>query len=202
MRYLLSSICLLVMVSCASYPKKNGFAESNISVSQVYNPYFSNATKDYVYKADLQFYKKKLSGIIIIKKIADKEHRLVFTTEMGNKILDFSFYKNDFKVNHILEDMNKKIILNVLERDFTTLVKEFNVSTQTYTKEHIQVKEAEVLNKNHFYFYENIGLTKIIREDKGKEKVVYHFLNIEDAAAKRILIEHKNIKLKIQLKRI
>ncbi|RKR14494.1 hypothetical protein CLV91_0571 [Maribacter vaceletii] len=202
MRYLLSSICFFVMVSCSSYPKKNGFTESNVSVSQVYNPYFSNAAKDYVYKADLQFYKKKFSGIIIIKKITDKEHRLVFTTEMGNKIFDFSFYQNTFKVNHVLEEMNKKIILNVLERDFTTLVKEFNVSTQTYTKENLEVKEAEVLNKNHFYFYKNIGLTKIVRENNGKENVIYHFLDIEDTAAKRILIEHKNIKLKIQLKGI
>jgi len=190
------------MVSCASYPKINGFEESDISVSQVYNPYFSNATKDYVYKADLQFYKKKFSGIIIIKKIADKAHRLVFTTEMGNKIFDFSFYQNTFKVNHVLEDMNKKIILNVLERDFTTLLKEYNVSSQTYTKEHLEVKEAEVLNKKHFYFYEDVGLTKIVREGIGKEKVVYHFSNIKDAAAKRILIAHKNIKLKIQLKEI
>ncbi|WP_291864459.1 hypothetical protein [Maribacter sp.] len=202
MRYLLSSICFLFLISCASYSKKNALVKEQINTVQVYNPYFSNEAKDYVYKADLQFYKRKFSGIIIIKKIAEKEHRLVFATEMGNKIFDFSFHQNEFKVNYVLGDMDKKIILNILQRDFTTLLKEYNTSTRTFSRESLNVKEAEVGNKRHFYFYENVGLTKIVRERKGKEKVVYHFLEIKDNIAQRILIEHKNIQLKIKLKGI
>lgn len=202
MRYLLSSICFFCFVSCASFPKKNDLVEEQINTVQVYNAYFSNTTKDYVYKADLQFYKKKFSGIIIIKKISEHEHRLVFATEMGNKIFDFSFYKSKFKVNYVLEDMNKKVILNILQRDFRTLLKEYNTSIQTYSRKDVKVKETEIMDKRHFYFYENVGLTKIVRESKGKEKVIYHFSEIKDNIAQRILIEHKNIQLKIHLKGI
>lgn len=202
MRYLLTSICILFFVSCASYPYKIGLVEEESVTQQVYNPYFSNTAKDYIYKADLQFYKRKFSGIIIVKKIGEKEHRLVFTTEMGNKIFDFSFYENEFKVNYVLEEMNKKIILNILERDFTTLLKEYNTSIQTYRKEDEKVKETEVAHKRHFYFYKNRKLVKIVKENKGKEKVVYHFSEIKDDIVKGILIEHKNIKLNIKLKGI
>ncbi len=190
------------MVSCVSYPKKNNFVKSEINTTQVYNPYFSNVTKDYVYKANLEFYKKKFSGIVIIKKISDQEHRLVFTTEMGNKIFDFSFYKNTFKVNHILEDMNKKIILNTLQRDFTSLLKEYNYSRANFLKQNVKIQETKVLDKTHFYFYDSTTLTKIVRVDNGKEKVVYYFSNSKNSIAQQILIEHKNIKLKIHLKGI
>lgn len=202
MRFLLISISLFCLASCASYPDKNGFAENEVTDIQVYNPYFSNPENDYVYKADLGFYKKKFSGIIIVKKIGDNEHRLVFTTEMGNKIFDFSFYKEEFIVNSILEDMDKKIIRNVLQRDFTTLLKEYNRSKQSYSKEGLSIKETVVLGEKHFYFYKNNELAKIVRERKGKEKVIHHFSEINNNIADRILIDHKNIKLKIQLKRI
>lgn len=202
MRFLLISIALFCLASCASYPNKNGLVEEEAIVGQVHNPYFSNPKKDYVYKADLSFYKKKFSGLIIVKKIGDNEHRLVFTTEMGNKIFDFSFHKEEFKVNSILEDMDKKIIRNVLQRDFTTLLKEYNSSKKSYAKEGLHIKETVVFGESHFYFYKNTELTKIVRESKGKEKVLHHFSEIKNNIANRILIEHKNIKLKIQLKRI
>ncbi|WP_298474472.1 hypothetical protein [uncultured Maribacter sp.] len=202
MRYLLTSICVLLFASCASYPDIIGLVEEENLKQQVYNPYFSNTTKDYVYKADLKFYKRKFSGIIIVKKIGSKEHRLVFTTEMGNKIFDFSFYENDFKVNYVLQDMNKKIILNMLQTDFAALLKEYNVSIKDYTKKNLEVKETKMANKAYFYFYENKELVKIVRENKGKEKVVYHFSEIKNNIAQGILIEHKNIKLNIKLKGI
>ena len=201
MRYLLISICFC-LVGCASYTKKHGFKEIETIDKVVYNPYFSDASKDYVYKAKIEFYNKTFGGIFIVKKIAEANHRVVFTTEMGSKIFDFSFHNDDFKVNYILEEMDKKILLNILEKDFRVLVREHGNILNKSVKENRTLLETEIVNKKYFYAFKNDQLNSISRVKMGKEKVQFIFSDISAITAKNIQILHHNIKLTIKLKSI
>ncbi|PHS04310.1 MAG: hypothetical protein COA88_13905 [Kordia sp.] len=201
MRYLLISICLC-LVGCASYTKKHGFKEIETIDKVVYNPYFSDVSKDYVYKAKIEFYNKKFGGIFIVKKIAESNHRVVFTTEMGSKIFDFSFNNDDFKVNYILEEMDKNILLNILEKDFRVLVREYGNILNKSVKENRTLLETEIVNKKYFYTFKNDQLNSISRVKMGKEKVQFIFSDISAITAKNIQILHHNIKLTIKLKSI
>ncbi len=200
MRFLLISLFCFALTSCASYSKKNDFVSKSENEIQIRNPYFAYSNKDYVYKANLTFYKKKFSGIIIVKKIADHNHRVVYTTEMGNKIFDFSFIGDDFTINHIIPEIDKKIILNTFQKDFYTLIKEYALSEHTFTKQDLHIKKSQLWNENHYYFFKNQQLLKIVRESGGKEKVVYDFSGTSKHTSKNILITHKNIKFNIKLK--
>ena len=201
MRYLLISICLC-LVGCASYTKKQGFKEIETIDKVVYNPYFSDASKDYVYKAKIEFYNKTFGGIFIVKKIAEANHRVVFTTEMGSKIFDFSFHNDDFKVNYILAEMDKNILLNILEKDFRVLVREHGNILNKSVKENRTLLETEIVNKKYFYAFKNDQLNSISRVKMGKEKVQFIFSDISAITAKNIQILHHNIKLTIKLKSI
>jgi len=201
MRYLLISICLC-LVGCASYPKKLGFKEIETIDKVVDNPYFSDASKDYVYKAKIDVYDKTFGGIFIVKKIAEANHRVVFTTEMGSKIFDFTFHNDDFKVNYILEEMDKKILINILEKDFRVLVRENGTILNKSVKENITLFETEIVKKKYFYAFKNDHLNSISRVKMGKEKVQFIFSDISAITAKNIQILHHNIKLTIKLKSI
>lgn len=196
MRYLLISICLL-LVACSSYPKKNGFQIQEPSKKDIVNPYFSDKTKDYVYKAKIDVYKKSFGGIFIIKKIEENYHRIVFTTEMGNKIFDFSFEGNNFKVNYILDQIDKKILINILKKDFKALIEEKPFVLNTFSKDNNTIIETEFYNKKHYYYSTDQELKKIVRISNRKEKVEYLFSRIENNIAKHIKIAHKNIKFEI-----
>ncbi len=124
MRYLLISIVIFALVSCGSYTKRNNFKSIETIDKSVTNSYFSDASKDYIYKADIDLYSRKFSGIFIVKKTGPNDHRVVFTTEMGNKVFDFSYGEDDFKINFILDEIDKKIITNILRKDFLVLIKE------------------------------------------------------------------------------
>ncbi|TMM58530.1 hypothetical protein FEE95_03610 [Maribacter algarum] len=200
MRYLLSSVLLVLFVSCASYPKKNGFTAS---VRQpIQNPYFSDASKDYVYKANIVAFGNSFSGIFIVKKLGEDHHRIAFTTEMGNKIFDFTFQGEDFKVNHILKKMDKKILINVLKNDFRVLVKENPSMEKTFQKDSNSIYETKIGNKKYYHFLSKEKLNKVVRVGNGKEKVEFTFSEINDNIALHIQILHKNIELKISLKSI
>ncbi len=199
MRILLSSLCLFLWVGCASYPKTQGF-ESIASVSkETLNPYFSNPEKDYVYKAKIDAFNRSFGGILIIKKLGDEHHRIVFTTEIGNTLFDFEFQDENFKINHILPEIDKKLLTNILKRDFLALIHENPTRGDSYKKSGEMMVESILLSKKHYYVFENEGLEKISRTAKGKEKVTFLFYGINDNIARQIEIEHKNIDLKIAL---
>lgn len=200
MRYLLSSFCLFFL-ACGSYPKKQHFQIEEASQKSIYNPYFSNETKDYVYKANISVYGNNFSGIFIVKKLGEANHRIVFTTEMGNKIFDFSFIAETFKVNFIIDAMDKAILINILKKDFKVLIEEELPVVKTYSDQDTLVYETK-LDKKTYYYFKTEQLDKIVRIGNGKEKVAFLFSEISDTIANQIKIEHSNIKLDINLKSI
>lgn len=198
-RFLLISTCIFIL-GCKSYPKKNGFKTTTF-ISDIHNPYFANPNQDYIYKASIEIYGNTFGGIFIVKKIGDHQHRIAFTTEMGNKIFDFSFDKDRFNVNYILEDFNKKILINILKKDFKVLITEHLNTTEMFTLYNETIKKTSI-EKKIYYYFESAEIQKIVRTNNGKEKVRFLFSEISDNIAQRIDIIHSNIKLKITLKSI
>jgi len=199
MRILLSSLYLVLLVGCASYPKKNGFVSQASTAIQIINPYFSDVSKDYVYKAKINAFDKSFGGIFIVKKLDVNHHRIAFTTEMGNTIFDFEFQGKKLKINRILPEMDKKLLINVLKRDFLALIKEKPNSSNFYFKDGQTLVEANLLSKKHYYILRGNNLEKIVRTGGEKEKVTFLFSRINDNIAEEILITHRNIKLEIAL---
>lgn len=202
-RFLQISLLSLFMLSCKSYQIENA-VRKEVIVKEYKNPYFSNPEKDYVYKATIEVYGNQLSGLFIAKRMNDASHRVVFTTDFGNTLLDFELSENDFKINYIQEDLNRKIIVNTLRDDFRLLLKVNNPVQETFENEECIIYKSS--DKKRFnYFFENKTdkqLTKIISATKTKEKIVVGFETKKGIFAENITIEHKNIKLKITLNQI
>jgi hypothetical protein len=103
----------IVLVSCGSVTKN--YTPKKLDKTSYDVPYFSDSKTDYVYKTNISVYGNELSGIFIAKKINDTTHRIVFTTEFGNKLMDFEISENDFKVNSIVSELDRKILINTLK---------------------------------------------------------------------------------------
>ena len=170
--------------------------------TKVYNvPYFANPEIDYAYKANILVYGNSLSGIFIAKKINATTHRVVFTTEFGNKLLDFEISETDFKVNSIVDELNRKILINTLKNDFTLLLKnQFLIKGQLEDKEN-KVYKSEDRSKFNYLFISKIDakLFKIIHSTKRKEQINMSFTSENNTFAENIIIQHYNIRLRIEL---
>lgn len=198
MRFLLIS-CLL-LVGCGSYPKKQALHIIPNSSETLYNPYFSDESQDYIYKAAITVYKKNFGGLLIIKKVGEQNHRIAFTTEMGNKLFDFSFNNNTFKVNFIIDELDKKILVNILKNDFKALIYNPVEIKNTYQSNIDTIIETDINKKKHYYYLNKSQINKIVRANRGKENVRFHISNISDSIAQEIEIIHSNIQLRIKLK--
>ncbi len=199
MRILFISLCIFLATGCASYPKKNGFVLPTPAPIELLNPYFSDVSKDYVYKARIKAFDKSFGGIFIVKKLGEDHHRIVFTTEMGNTIFDFEFKNEKFEINRILPEMDKKVLKNILKRDFLALISTKPDIFEMFSKAENTLVAAEILSKKHYYWFTGEQLTKISRTAREKEKVTFLFSRINNNIAEEIRITHQNVKLEITL---
>lgn len=199
-RYLLISAFFSLFLSCKSYQIPDAI-EVEKTTSVVQNHYFSDESIDYVYKTHIEVYGNQLSGIFIAKRINDSIHRMVLTTDFGNKLLDFEISENSFKVNFIVDNLNKKLIINTLEADFRTLLQVNHKVLKSYKTNNETIYQTE---NNHYFFNDLISnnLTKIIKTNKRKEKVIFTFDSKKATFAENITIQHNNIKLNIEFNQI
>ena len=200
MRYLPISILFLLITSCSLQTTKNLIVKE-VSHIEVDNPYFSNTYIDYIYKAKIDIYGRKFGGILIIKKIDENSHRLIFTTEFGNKLFDFLFENDTVINNFVIEELDKKFIVNTLRNDFRLLVSEKNKVLNQFDSGLEDIYKTIDDKQFNFYFINKKShtLDKITRTSKSKVIVEVLFSNVESVIANSILIHHKNIKLNIAL---
>jgi hypothetical protein len=200
MRFLPISILFLLITSCSLQTTKNLIVKE-VSHIEVDNPYFSNTYIDYIYKAKIDIYGRKFGGILIIKKIDENSHRVVFTTEFGNKLFDFLFENDTVINNFVIEELDKKFIVNTLQNDFKLLVSQKNKVLNQFDSGLEDIYKTIDDKQFNFYFINKKShiLDKIVRTSKSKVIVEVLFSNVESVIANSILIHHKNIKLNIAL---
>jgi phosphoribosylformylglycinamidine (FGAM) synthase PurS component len=197
----ISSILVLVLSSCATNNVVRDYINVPLENASFEVPYFSNPTIDYVYKANIRVYGNELTGIFIAKKINDSTHRIVFTTEFGNKLLDFEISEKDFKVNSIVSELDRKILVNTLVKDFRLLLRShYDFKEQFDSKESkVCLSEDGKLLNYLFISKSDNTLSKIVQATKRKEKINLFFTVESNIFASKIIIEHKTIPLTIEL---
>ncbi|MCB9426282.1 MAG: hypothetical protein H6584_04555 [Flavobacteriales bacterium] len=190
-------IVAFLATACQSYKPESVVQKEEGITTTFSNTYFSDSQTDYVYKSNIKVYGHDLSGLMIIKKTSDVTHRLVFTTEFGNKLLDLEFSKGEMIVNYVVEELNKKILLNTLKKDFLVLLQQDFVINTNYVSATHCIYESS-LGKQRLFFKEaktDKVLAQILKTSRYKEKVSYNFQSKSSIFADRIWIEHYDMKL-------
>lgn len=201
-QYLIISVFIVLFsTSCSTVNVVKEYKTTNLETTTFEVPYFINPEMDYVYKANISVYGNELSGIFIAKKVNETTHRIVFTTEFGNKLIDFEISETDFKVNSIVEELNRKILINTLITDFRLLLRSHYIIKSQFENEQNKVYLAQQDKKFTYLFVStsNNQLYKIINTSKRKEKINILFTSENNSFASKIVIQHFNIKLRIEL---
>jgi len=196
---LINCFIAILLVSCGSVTKN--YTPKKLEKTAVEVPYFSEPKTDYVYKTNITVYGHEMSGIFIAKKINDTTHRVVFTTEFGNKLFDFEISDTTFKVNSIVSELDKKILINTLKEDFRLLLKKQYLLQEQFENESDNIYKSADGNRDNYLFVskKEQKLEKVVRSSKTKEKITITFTLENDIFAKKVVILHQNIKLRIEL---
>ncbi|TZF93259.1 hypothetical protein FW781_20030 [Chryseobacterium panacisoli] len=196
---LLYSLILVLAVSCKTY-KLTEAKPVPSSEKMVENLYFSSG-EDYVYKCQMDIYKNHVSGILIIKKLNETTHRVALTSDFGNKLIDFEISDDNFKLNYVLPDLDKKIVINFLKNDFQQLLKREYPVSESFESNNAKIYLSKIENKKYYLFFskENNLLKQIIYTKNNKEKIDFTFDAKKTIFADSLNLQHKDFKINIKL---
>lgn len=199
LRNLAYSLIFILFTSCKTY-RLNDVKPITASEKTVENLYFSSK-EDYVYKCQMDIYKNHVSGILIIKKIDATIHRVVLTSDFGNKLIDFEISENDFKLNYVLPDLDKKIVINFLKNDFQQLLKQKYPVSESFENENSKIYLSKIDNKAYYLFFnkDNHLLKQIVYTRNNKEKIDFTFDAKKHIFADSLNLQHKDFKINIKL---
>lgn len=203
-RFFPISFFLILVFSSCSLKTTEGLRESALTKTEIQNLYFSNPEIDYIYKSRIELFDKNFGGILILKKTGPASHRIVFTTEFGNKLFDFEIHGDQMSKNFIVKELDRKFIVRLLESDFKLLVQERIPVLKKYEASGLEVFKTSRDKRWNFYFYnkKDKSLKTIVNTTKSKEKTVVDFQNISGDRAGFISIVHRDIPLQIELYKI
>lgn len=132
------------------------------------------------FNLQLDFMKNHFSGLLIARRMAPDDIRLLFTTYFGLSIFDFSLRGDSLHVNSCVEPMRRKKVLKLLERDFKIV---FLPSRKVRVKEKTAIFEKRT-------------------SGNGLGKAVISLSEYQYGEPARIQIKHPWIRLKIQLDKL
>lgn len=193
---------LLMLVSCKTFQPTDAKPVSHTEKT-VENLYFSSH-EDYVYKCQIDIYKNHVSGILIIKKMNETTHRVALTSDFGNKLIDFEISDQDFKVNYVIPDLDKKVVVNFLRNDFRQLLKRQYPVNESFENDQSNIYLSKEDKKACYLFFnkENGLLNTIIYTKNNKEKIDFTFEAKKHIFADSIHLQHKDFKINIKLVQI
>ncbi|WDF68485.1 hypothetical protein PQ465_19590 [Sphingobacterium oryzagri] len=188
-RFLIFSLFLvLFLTSCGSYqyPHAVGIRDSHV---QVLNTYYTDTTRSFVYKADVEAFGKKLGGSLLIATVAADVHRVALVSDFGQTLIDISLFPDRQVVHYVMDDLNKRMLVNELADVFRTLTEQRHASSALIfmDKQHYPVYAANDV----YYTVEERQVTNMLRVKGKKERFVIAFDQVKKDIPTRINIQHK-----------
>ena len=207
--YFYSFILLLLsvlVVSCATNSYKNLHATETKTIdSTLLRVLFKNTNPAPLYKTDVTLYGKKFGGLLLVKYMPDSSYRIVFTNETGVKFFDMEWKHEKFTVHYCMDKFNRDAVLTTIASDIKLVITEYKqaktaaVLADATTEFKIYKFNSDNVQEYYFCNASNNELSKIEQAEGKKKKVIVNLSTYKNLIPSLITIEHKNIRLKIEL---
>lgn len=207
--FLIRSLLLINLCTCfqACVPQHFGKVQkigSKPTAESGLKAPFEADFKSFVFKAKLDYGKKyTFGGVVALKQMEEAVYRMVFMTKFGMTMFDFEFGKNGFVVHKAFEQLNRPLLLKVMENDMRLLLLSGQLGKKTTVfenKDSTQNIYHTTLQKKSIWAAENTEKQTIYLQ-KGSE-VHIELKDYQKGRPKLITIEHKTIPLRMELTRI
>lgn len=202
MRYFLFSV--MVLAGCASDYKALRSSVPDQHCIQKLKP--SGIVTSW-YKTSIDVVGKHISGLLLIKNMPDSSSRIVFTNEAGVKFLDFGFSgKDEFKVHHVISQLDKKPVIRLLRKDFALLLGlPFKTDNwQAWQNDRQVLYGVTQKNENH-YFITDKDCASLHRVESGsnrKRMVSLLFFGDDRQQPDSVHLQHHTFAMQIKLRKL
>ncbi|HSH65566.1 MAG TPA: hypothetical protein VLB84_07170 [Bacteroidia bacterium] len=201
---LLSSILAIVICSCSKVHYQKATPLFSSAEIPVLKPIFGDHFNSFLFKTNLTAYGKDFSGLLLLKQMQPDDYRVIFTTELGMKLVDFEFTDTAFTLHYCVPYFNRPALLKILQQDIHILLMNTigSKKTELFTnKQHQQViKQWDTPPFFNFYSLNQYQQIVAIEHTKKQiKKTTFVLGNYNDDIPGNITIQHHTVKLRIEL---
>jgi len=204
-RFLLLISIAIFWSACATpkhlLPLKNG-QKTRLS-NKNFKPTFKGEFRSMLFKATITYSDKfDFSGMLALKQMSEGNYRAVFMAMSGSTIFDFEFGKNKFVVHKIIRAFNRKILLKIIEKDFSMFLANNILGSKAtiYQKGRLlhRKKIIKTKNKGKRYFFVQGRHNRLVEIHQGR-KVSIDLSHYLIKVPRKINIQHHKIPLQLKL---
>jgi len=204
---LLNSAVLILLSGCSFYLSDGLHKTSGIDGRQSkIIPLFKAEHERYLLNTSITIFRKRFSGIMIIRPYTDNHYRVVFITEMGLKIFDMEFPESgNIMMHYCIDALNRKTIIKTLQNDIGLMLNwqgdNKKMTELTDKKSGTTVLKFKKKNKRDFYYInkETGNTDRILQTGIITKKVNLLYYKNKQNTIDSININHYNLKLNIHL---
>lgn len=204
-KLLLSISWFILFASCNTpkylLPLSNG-EKTSLSRGN-FKPIFKGNFKSFLFKTTMTYGDKfEQGGLLALKQVSEGNYRTIFMTKFGMTLFDFEFGEKGFIVHKVLEQMDKKMFLKIIEQDIEMLLTRaiWGSKATIFEKGKLLHKKRIVKTKwnkkNYFFVQERHNRITGIHQNRAVSiKLSKYIANIP----RSIDIQHHNIPLCMKL---
>ncbi|MCP4121063.1 MAG: hypothetical protein GY751_04865 [Bacteroidetes bacterium] len=148
-----------------------------------------HSISELLYEVNLQHKRGGVSSLLMIKPDSENDYKLVFVTQFGLKLTELILTPTRMEVLEIQDWMNRKVFLNILEKDLFALLYAAD-GLKLESKKHLTNSKPVKENKYRFYFKKNnmdFQLVKMTRRNRFKAD----FINYVGKVPSRVIMSHR-----------
>jgi len=158
--------------------------KNNLNVVQVYN-------------SNLQFQEKEYNGKLYLKRTGKEGYKLAYTTDSDFKLFAFEITDSSINWEYCFTKLNNKIIKNILERDFRSLLVLLPLDGPALVSREESPHGIIGSEKLKIYAYWTDNTRKDIYKSMmvthRETLVIVHYLNFQNGNPQRIkLVDYKS----------
>lgn len=168
-----------------------------------FSPIFKDKFKSFLFKTTLSYGDKfEQGGLLALKQLSEGNYRTIFMTKFGMTLFDFEFGDNGFIVHKVLEQMDRKVFLKIIEQDMEMLLSRGVLGNQATRFEKGQspnetvVFKTKLNKKTHFFVQEEKNKITEIHQNRAVSILLSKYVA---KIPRSIDIQHHNIPLTMKL---
>ena len=206
----LSSILILLISSCSvsQFKSFQRTTEPILEYSDIV-PWFQKDTDHFLFHTNIDIYKNHFGGILVIKSLTPDSYRVVYITELGIKIFDMEFFRNDdFKLHYCLDEINRNSVIKTLKTDIGLMVDIIPENNNLKIWQDNQNGKTLIRSKNRIgiIYFTTKDKTKRVEEillrNRLRKKMNILFYSKNGIELDSVMISHYNMKLNIHLSKL
>lgn len=168
-----------------------------------FSPIFKDKFKSFLFKTTLSYGDKfEQGGLLALKQLSEGNYRTIFMTKFGMTLFDFEFGDNGFVVHKVFEQLDRKILLKIIEQDMEMLLSRNVLGNKAVLFEKNQAPNKKVIfktklnKKTHFFVQEKKHKITEIHQNRAVSILLSKYIA---KIPRSINIQHHNIPLKMKL---